>query len=51
MFFNANDLTIKIRSVHLLTWERRNVIIPPKKTFDLSFRELAARALKTSRVQ
>ena len=40
MFFNTPDLAIKIKSVHLLTWEQSDVIIPPKKTFDLSFREL-----------
>lgn len=38
MFFGNTDFTVKIQSVHLLSWGRRDVDIPPKKTFALSYR-------------
>lgn len=40
MFFGNRDFNIRLVSVHLLTWEKRSVVIPPKKTFALSYREL-----------
>ena len=40
MFFGNGDFNIRLVSVHLLTWGHRSVIIPPKKTFALSYREL-----------
>ena len=38
MFFGNNDFSVKLMSSHYLAWERREVIIPPKKTFAISFR-------------
>ena len=40
MFFGNCDFNIRLVSVHLLTWGHRSVIIPPKKTFALSYREI-----------
>lgn len=40
MFFGNGDFNIRLVSVHLLTWEKRSVVIPPKKTFALSYREI-----------
>ena len=39
MFFGNNNFTVRLLSVHLLSWSRRDVIIPPKKSFALSYRE------------
>ena len=38
MFFGNNDFTLRVQSVHLLSWSRRDVDIPPKKTFAISYR-------------
>ncbi len=38
MFFGNSDFTVKLLSVHLLGWGRRDVMIPPKKSFALSYR-------------
>lgn len=38
MFFGNGDTRLSIQSVHLLSWQRRDVDIPPKKTFALSYR-------------
>ena len=40
MFFGNNNFTVRLLSVHLLSWSRRDVIIPPKKSFALSYREM-----------
>lgn len=40
MFFGNDDFSVKILSAHLLTWNKREVAIPPKKTFALSYRAL-----------
>lgn len=40
MFFSDNDFSVKLISVHLLSWGHRDVIIPPKKSFALSYREV-----------
>lgn len=40
MFFGDNNFTVKLLSVHLLSWSHRSVIIPPKKSFALSYREV-----------
>lgn len=38
MFFGSGDFTVRLQSVHLLSWGKRDVDIPPKKTFALSYR-------------
>ena len=38
MFFGTQDLDIKIQSIHLLSWQGRDVDIPPKSSFALSYR-------------
>lgn len=38
MFFGAQDNALRLSSVHLLSWQRRDVDIPPKRTFALSYR-------------
>lgn len=40
MFFGNNDFSVKLISVHLLSWGHRDVLIPPKKTFALSYRDV-----------
>lgn len=39
MFFGNGDYTVRLQSVHLLAWRERDVEIPPKATFALSYRE------------
>lgn len=38
MFFGRTDFTVRIISVHLLSWNKRDVDIAPKKTYALSYR-------------
>ena len=38
MFFGNNDYTIRLISAHYLTWNHREVAIPPKKSYALSYR-------------
>lgn len=38
MIFGTQDVTIRIQSVHFLSWQRRDVDIPPKRSFALSYR-------------
>ena len=38
MFFGEREPKISIRSVHHLAWERRDVDIPPKTSFAISYR-------------
>ena len=38
MFFGKGDFTVRVLSVHLLSWSSREVEIPPKKSFALSYR-------------
>ncbi len=40
MFFGNNDFSVRLISVHLLSWGHRDVVIPPKKSFALSYREV-----------
>jgi len=40
MFFENDSFSVRLLSVHLLTWQKRDVIIPPKRSFALSFREV-----------
>ncbi len=40
MFFGGSEFTVKILSVHLLKWDKRNVNIPPKRSFAISYREV-----------
>ena len=40
MFFGMDDPLVRIQSVHLLSWSRRDVDIPPKRSFALSYRAI-----------
>ena len=47
MFFEGERLTVVISSVHLLSWKSRNVVIPPKESYALSFRQRGSSSFLT----